>query len=132
MQAVATTHAGCCRPSIGPAHCSFRLSPSVAATPAPAKGSLSSGLPHPCPPRFPPRCRQDETVVVVMIRNPYDWAMAMHRACWCEPDQSPTSPPLLGPDAPFEGKGAGAHMCGTIVGSLDGVDPTRAPPRRCC
>lgn len=25
----------------------------------------------------------DSTIVVVMVRNPYDWALAMHRKCWC-------------------------------------------------
>eukprot|EP00955_Chlamydomonas_euryale_P042415 352307-Chlamydomonas_euryale.AAC.2 len=22
-------------------------------------------------------------VVIIMLRNPYDWALAMHRRCWC-------------------------------------------------
>jgi hypothetical protein len=25
----------------------------------------------------------DETLVVVMLRNPYDWAFSMHKNCWC-------------------------------------------------
>lgn len=34
-------------------------------------------LPHSgCPPL-------DQTLVIVMLRNPYDWALAMHERCWC-------------------------------------------------
>ncbi|KAG1661171.1 hypothetical protein FOA52_002623 [Chlamydomonas sp. UWO 241] len=43
----------------------------------------------------------ETTAVIVMLRNPYDWAAAMHRACWCEADQA-KSTPFLGADAPFE------------------------------
>ncbi|GAX80661.1 hypothetical protein CEUSTIGMA_g8096.t1 [Chlamydomonas eustigma] len=30
-----------------------------------------------------PYCREQTTVAVVMLRNPYDWAIAMHKACYC-------------------------------------------------
>ena len=30
----------------------------------------------------------DETLVVVMLRNPYDWAFSMHKNCWCGVEKS--------------------------------------------
>ena len=32
----------------------------------------------------------DETLVVVMLRNPYDWALAMHKNCWCGVEKAKT------------------------------------------
>lgn len=30
----------------------------------------------------------DEMLVVVMLRNPYDWAFSMHKNCWCGVERS--------------------------------------------